>query len=323
MLFNVLLYYHFTNIQDPKSFVQIHRSYCSDLGIKGRIYISDEGINGTIGGTPTQTEAYKAYLKQQTGFTDIEFKEDHCDYVPFAKLVCKVRKEIVALRVDEELNPAEGGNRLEPEQWRKVLESDEDHVILDVRNNYEYEIGHFEGALKIDEENFYAFKHWLDRFEWPKEKKVLMYCTGGIRCEKFSVLMKKKGWEDVNQLHGGIINYGQKENGKYWNGKCFVFDDRLVVPINPESTEPLAKCEITGEPADAYLNCANIDCNKLFICSIEGARKYDGCCSEDCSYSTKKRPFNPDQPFRPFRKWYEYFGPEFKEQHKLEAKNAK
>lgn len=322
MLYNVLLYYHFTNIEDPKTFAKVHKAFCNDLGIKGRIYISNEGINGTIGGTPTQTEAYKAYIKQQPGFAEIEFKEDPCDYVPFAKLVCKTRKEIVALHVDEELNPAEGGNRLQPEEWRKVLESDEDHVILDVRNNYEYEIGHFEGALKIDEENFYDFKHWLDRFEWPKEKKVLMYCTGGIRCEKFSVLMKKKGWEDVNQLHGGIINYGHKENGKYWNGKCFVFDDRLVVPINPENTEPLSKCEITGEPADTYLNCANMDCNKLFICSVEGAKKYDGCCSEDCTHSDRKRPFDPEQPFRPFRKWYEYFGPEFKEQRKLPARSA-
>lgn len=319
MDYNVLLYYHFTKVSDPKAFAKQHKSFCKDLGIKGRIYVSDEGINGTIAGTPIQTEAYKNHLRLQAGFEAIEFKEDPCDYVPFAKLTCKTRKEIVSLHVDEPLDPKDGGNRLQPDEWKKVLESDEEHIILDVRNNYEYEIGHFENAIKIDEENFYDFKYWLDRFEWPKEKKVLMYCTGGIRCEKFSVLMKKKGWEDVNQLHGGIINYGHKEQGKHWKGKCFVFDDRLTVPINPESKEAISRCEITGEPADTYLNCANMDCNKLFICSVEGAKKYEGCCSEDCMHSDRKRPFDPEQPFRPFRKWYEYFGPEFKAQKRLNA----
>ncbi len=154
---------------------------------------------------------------------------------------------------------------------------------------------------------------WLENFEADKDKKVLMYCTGGIRCEKFSVVMKEKGWHDVNQLHGGIQRYAREEGGKHYKGKCFVFDDRLVVPVNEDDMEPISRCEITGKPADTYINCANMECNKLFVCSEEGARKMEGCCSEECLQSDYKRPFDPENAFRPFRKWYHYFDDEFKE----------
>lgn len=142
-----------------------------------------------------------------------------------------------------------------------------------------------------------------------------MYCTGGIRCEKFSVLMKEQGWDDVNQLHGGILRYAKEEEGKHFEGKCFVFDDRLVVPVNPKDLAPIAKCEITGKPADTYVNCANMECNKLFVCSEEGAHIMEGCCSDECKQSEYCRPFDPENAFKPFRKWYNYFGDDFKDRH--------
>ena len=174
-------------------------------------------------------------------------------------------------------------------------------------------LGHFKGAITPDLDNFYDFPKWLDESNIPKDKKVLMYCTGGIRCEKFSVLMKDKGWDDVNQLHGGILNYAKKEEGKHFEGKCFVFDDRLIVPVNPKHLAPISNCEITGKPADTYVNCANMECNKLFVCSEEGAHIMEGCCSEECKQSEFKRPFDANNAFKPFRKWYNYFGDEFKQ----------
>ena len=281
-------------------------------GLKGRVYISSEGINGTLGGSPEQIAAYKNYLLNLDGFEDTEFKTDKEDSVPFAKLICKVREEIVAIGVDK-LDPKEGGNYLSPTDWRKVMESGDDYVMIDVRNNYESRVGHFEGALKPDVENFYDFPGWLNETEIPKDKKVLMYCTGGIRCEKFSVLMKKKGWDDVNQLHGGILTYAKEEGGEHFKGKCFVFDDRLVVPVNRGDLQPIARCDITGNPADSYINCANMECNKLFVCSEEGAQIMEGCCSEECKASEFKRPFDPENAFRPFRKWYNYFDDDFKQ----------
>ena len=313
-MYEVILYYNFEPIEEPEVFCKNHKMWLKQNNLKGRVYISSEGINGTLGGTPEQIQAYREFLWSIDGFGNTEFKTDEYETIPFAKLTCKVREEIVAIHYDG-LNPKDGGHYLEPEEWRTVMESGEDYVMIDVRNNYESKVGHFEGAVKPDVENFFDFPGWLEQAgeEIPKEKKVLMYCTGGIRCEKFSVLMKQKGWQDVNQLHGGILRYAKKEGGKHFRGKCFVFDDRLVVPVNIETLEPVARCEITGKPADSYINCANMECNKLFVCSEEGARIMEGCCSEECRQNEFKRPFDPDNAFRPFRKWYNYFGDNFKE----------
>ena len=314
-MYEVILYYHFHEVEDPESFKNEHKSYCKELGVKGRIYISAEGINGTLAGRPEQINAYKRNLRSMQGFEDTEFKTNTSDYIPFAKLICKVREEVVALHIDKDVDPAQGGRHISPEKWRKIMEEEDEqnYVVIDVRNDYESKIGHFKGAIKPDVGNFYEFPEWLDKANIDKDKKVLMYCTGGIRCEKFSVLMKEKGWDDVNQLHGGILNYAKKEGGKHFKGKCFVFDDRLVVPVNEEDMKPIARCEITGKPADTYINCANMECNKLFVCSEEGARQMEGCCSEACRQSEYKRPFDPENAFKPFRKWYHYFDEDFKE----------
>lgn len=312
MSYEVILYYNFSPVEEPELFCKNHKKFLKELAVNGRIYIGSEGINGTLAGAPEQVNRYKEYLCGLQGFEDTEFKTDLSDTLPFAKLVCKVREEIVSIHVDG-LNPEDGGRHLQPGEWRKILESGKDYVMIDVRNDYESKIGHFEGALTPDVDTFYEFPDWLEKAQISKDKKVLMYCTGGIRCEKFSVLMKQKGWNDVNQLHGGILNYAKEEGGKHFKGKCFVFDDRLVVPVNKDNLEPIARCEITGKPADSYINCANMKCNKLFVCSEEGAEIMEGCCSEECRQSDYKRPFDHDNAFRPFRKWYNYFGEDFKE----------
>jgi len=313
-MYEVILYYYFNTIENPEQFAEHHKQYCKELGIKGRIYISSEGINGTAAGTKEQMRKYKTHIQSIPGFEDTEFKTDESDYIPFSKLICKVREEIVSLHIND-IDPKDGGNHLLPSEWRNVMETNDDYVMIDVRNNYESKIGHFKGALRPDLDNFYDFPQWLDEAEIPKEKKVLMYCTGGIRCEKFSVLMKEQGWDDVNQLHGGILRYAKEEEGKHFEGKCFVFDDRLVVPVNPKDLAPISKCEITGKAADTYVNCANMECNKLFVCSEEGARIMEGCCSEECKLSEFRRPFDPENAFKPFRKWYNYFGDDFKDRH--------
>ena len=311
--YRVILYYKFASLPEPEHWVAEHREWCRDHGLKGRVYISEEGINGTLGGTTEHIYAYKNFLWSKKGFEDTGFKEDECEHIPFARLSVKYRPEIVSLHAGTELNPVtDGGNHLHPEEWRRLMESGEEYVMIDVRNQYESKIGHFEGALKPEVDQFYDFPKWLDESGIEKDKKILMYCTGGIRCEKFSVLMKKKGYSDVNQLHGGILNYARKEGGKHFRGKCFVFDDRLVVPVNPEEQDPVSYCDITGEPCDMYINCANMVCNRLFICSEKGAGQMEGCCSEACRRHPHKRPFDPEKAYAPFRRWYHYFDSSFK-----------
>ncbi|MEX0778948.1 MAG: rhodanese-related sulfurtransferase [Balneolales bacterium] len=312
-MYRVILYYNFTNIQDVLAFIEQHKTKCRELGLLGRVYISEEGINGTLAGEDDRVKEYEAYLRSLKGFEDTGFKADESDSVPFAKLIVKERPEIVSLKAPDRLDPKEGGRYLSPAEWRKVLENEKDYVLIDVRNNYESKIGHFEGALLPDLKNFYDFPDWLDHAGIDKEKKVMMYCTGGIRCEKFSVLMKQKGWDDVNQLHGGILEYGKQEGGAHYKGKCFVFDDRLAVPVNPDEEEPISHCEISGVPCDMYINCANMECNRLFICSPEAADQMEGCCTDECKNHPRRRPFNPEKAGAPFRKWYHYFKPDFKD----------
>lgn len=311
-MYEVILYYRFHPIADPEAFCSDHKAFCRELGVKGRIYIAEEGINGTLGGTPEQIASYCRHLDGIEGFADIDYKKESSDYIPFSRLVCKTRDEIVSLH-EKGVDPQRGGRRLEPSEWRELMESDADYLLIDVRNDYESRIGHFEGAVTPPVENFHDFPDWLDSLEADRDKKVLMYCTGGIRCEKFSVLMKEKGWKDVNQLNGGILRYAKEEGGEHFKGKCFVFDDRLVVPVNRRDMDPIARCEITGKPADTYINCANMECNKLFVCSEEGAKQMEGCCSEQCLESEYRRPFDPENAFRPFRRWYNYFDDDFKE----------
>ena len=319
----IILYYKFTPISNVKEFIASHRTYCKYNELKGRIYVSEEGINGTLAGSVEAVDQYEGYLRSLDGFQDTEFKEDFSDTIPFAKMIVKHRPEIVSIRTDMELNPGtDGSGYMDPTEWRKVMESGEEYVMIDVRNNYESKVGHFEGAILPDLENFYDFPKWVDECGIDKGKKILMYCTGGIRCEKFSILMRKRGYQDINQLHGGILTYAKEEKGVYFKGKCFVFDDRLAVPVNPDDEEPISHCEISGVPCDTYINCANMECNRLFVCSEAAAIQMEGCCSEVCKQSEKRRPFNRENAYAPFRKWYHYFGPEFKDRKSTHYKEA-
>jgi len=299
------LYYKFKKIDHLARFCADHRRECKALDLKGRVYIAEEGINGTLAGSQQDIAAYKEFLLSLPGFEDTEFKDDESPAMPFVKLIVRQRPEIVALKSSVNVDlTKEKGRHLSPKQWRHTIET-EPVTLLDVRNNYESKIGHFEGAITPDIENFYEFESWLNNAGLNKDNKVLMYCTGGIRCEKFSVLMEKKGFKEVYQLHGGILNYKKEEGGAHFKGKCFVFDDRLSVPVNNDDT-PVSRCELTGALCDQYLNCANPDCNKLFICSAEGAKKYQGCCSLACFGAHRRRPFDADNIYEPTRKWHTY-----------------
>jgi UPF0176 protein len=313
--YKVILYYKFARIENLNSFLTEHKKVCVKLNLKGRVFIAQEGINGTLSGKSADIEEYKIFLLSQSGFQDTEFKEDDTEICPFVKLIVRLRPEIVVLKSAVPVEPfREQGKYLSPLEWQKVLETEKDFTLIDVRNNYESDIGYFEGAIKPDVENFYDFPQWLDQANLDKNKKVLMYCTGGIRCEKFSLFMEKKGFKDVYQLHGGIIKYAKEQGGKHFLGKCFVFDDRLAVPVQKEEGIPVGRCTIVGNPCDTYLNCANMDCNRLFLCSKEGALKMEGFCSEECRKdSVRRRPMNWDDIFAPSRKWYNYYQEKTKE----------
>lgn len=282
MTYRVLLYYKYVHIADPAQFVNEQKILCQKLQLKGRILIAQEGLNGTVCGTIEQAKEYQAALRSDPRFVDIEFKEHDYDANPFPKLKVKLRQEIVTLGVPD-LSSEEAGQHLSPEQWHELAQQ-EDVVVLDVRNNYESTIGKFQNAITPDIDNFRDLPVWLQKHQELKDKKVLIYCTGGVRCEKASGLLKRSGVQDVYQLHGGIINYGKHIPDGLWQGSCFVFDDRMAVPVNDEEHhQVISECQYCKTPTDTYYNCCNMECNALILLCSDCRAKSNQACSLECA----------------------------------------
>ncbi len=264
MNYRVLLYYKYVNLAEPEQFFNAHKLLCKQLGLTGRILVADEGLNGTVCGTIEQTEAYKQALWSDERFQDIEFKEHDYSENPFAKLKIKLRRELVALGVNE-ITAADAAQHLSPQDWH-TLAQQPDVVVMDVRNNYESKIGKFKEAIVPDIGNFRELPAWMEQHQELKDKKVLIYCTGGIRCEKASAVLKRSGVGEVYQLHGGIINYGKEIPNGLWEGSCFVFDQRMAVQVNDtEHHYAISTCQSCETKTDQYYNCANVECNALIL----------------------------------------------------------
>ncbi|MCY8826909.1 oxygen-dependent tRNA uridine(34) hydroxylase TrhO [Bacillus atrophaeus] len=283
--YRVLLYYKYVPIEEPEEFTAQHLSFCKELGLLGRILISAEGINGTVSGTFEQTEQYMQALKADPRFADMPFKIDEASGHAFKKMHVRHRDELVSLRLEDDVDPNEiTGKHLSPPEFFEQMQSD-DTVVIDARNDYEYDLGHFRGAIRPDIEAFRELPDWIqDNKEILEGKKILTYCTGGVRCEKFSGWLMKEGYEDVSQLDGGIVTYGKhpEVQGKLWDGQCYVFDERISVPVNRVEHVIVGKDCFTGEPCERYVNCANPSCNKKMICTPENEYKYMRSCSHEC-----------------------------------------
>lgn len=290
--FRVLLYYKYATIVDPDAFRNDHLVFCKSIGLRGRILVGSEGINGTVSGTVEQTEKYKDYLHSLEGFEDVWFKVDEVDDYAHKKMHVRHREEIVSLDLEDDINPDEiTGEYLKPTQFKDAL-LDEDTIVLDTRNVYEYDLGHFKGAIRPEIQNFRDLPDWVkENKEKFMDKKVVVYCTGGVRCEKFSGWMLREGLaSEVGQLEGGIDTYGKDKitKGELWEGSMYVFDERISVPINQVDPTVISKDHFDGTPCDRYVNCTNPDCNKQVFMSVENEHKYVRGCSVEC----RKHPRN-------------------------------
>ena len=292
MNYQVLLYYHYTTIEDPAAFSAEHLAMCKEIGLKGRILVANEGINGTVSGTIEQTEMYMNNMKADPLFDGIVFKIDAAEGHAFKKMHVRPRPELVHLGLEEDVNPHElTGRYLSPKEFMDEMLR-EDTVVLDVRNTYEYDVGHFRGAIRPEVENFRDTPEWVRENKHLFEgKNVLTYCTGGIRCEKFSGWMKREGFGDVGQLHGGVATYGKdpETKGQLWDGQMYVFDERLVVPINQVEHVIIGRDHFDGEPCERNINCANPECNKKIIASEENEAKHLGGCTIECTKHERNR----------------------------------
>lgn len=273
----VLLYYKYVEIADPEQEMKAHRQLCESLNLRGRIFIGSEGINGTVAGSKEAIEAYCKSMNEHPLFRGIQYKVSYADHNPFPKMRIKVRSEVVTLEAPVDLKNT--APRLTPEEFNKMIQ-DPNVVLFDARNNYESAIGKFKNAVTPDIKLFKDLPAALDQYEELKDKTVVTYCTGGIRCEKASALMREKGFKDVYQLDGGIVTYAEQFPDGAWEGDCFVFDDRMKVSFK-DHPELLGTCIACGDGTNDYYNCAYKPCNKLsLICS--DCKLTTGFCSTDC-----------------------------------------
>lgn len=282
----VILYYKFVPVKDPDMVMRWQRELCERLNLKGRVIISPHGINGTLGGDIEDLRRYKREMNKSVVFKGITYKWSDGSHDDFPKLSIKVRDELVAFRAADEIEVDEngikgGGKHLKPEQLHELVKEKE-VVFFDGRNAYEAAVGKFKGAVVPKTETTRDFVREIEdpKYDELKERPVVTYCTGGVRCEVLSALMKKRGFKEVYQLDGGIVKYGEKygDDG-LWEGSLYIFDQRMSHRFSDKSKD-IGMCVHCGAKTSNYENCANLACNKLVLV-CEDCRQND-VCSEAC-----------------------------------------
>jgi UPF0176 protein len=280
-------FYRYFWIDEPKEFRDKLFTKWFDLNCFGRIYVAREGINAQMSVPEHNVDVFLEQLNRIPGLENMHIKyavED--DGKSFYKLTIKVREKIVADGLnDGAYDVTNVGNHLSAIEFHNYIDKP-DTLVVDMRNHYEYEIGRFKNAYSPDADTFQeAITNAVKELADKKDKRILLYCTGGIRCEKASAFFKHNGFKNVNQLNGGIIEYAQQikklELEPKFTGKNFVFDERLGESIDGKV---ISKCHQCGKPCDNHTNCAHDDCHQLFIQCDDCRKKYDGCCSEECQH---------------------------------------
>ena len=292
--YQTLLYYCYSRIKGAEQFASDHLQFCKSLNLVGRIIVADEGLNGTVSGTEESCKIYMDTLHADPRFSKIDFKIDDVEEPSFIKMHCRYKAEIVhsGLRDPSIINPElKTGIHLEPEDFVN-MKDDEDVVIVDVRSNYEHSIGRFKNAITFDIDNFRDFPQQINELAKFKNKKIVTYCTGGIKCEKASALLLHEGFENVYQLHGGIIKYGKEAGGEDFEGKCYVFDNRVAVDVNSVNPKVISTCRNCGSHTTKMINCANPECNEHFTQCDACGEKLDGACSDLCQTHPRKRVYD-------------------------------
>jgi UPF0176 protein len=243
--------YKFEQLDSLDALIPEFQDKCDELELKGSVYLSPRGINFSISGTETNIEKYIEFMENDPRLLNIPLKRTYSETQPFRRMKVRLKKEIISLGRDD-IDPRElTGEYVSPQELLSMYENNEDVVVLDTRNEYETRVGLFENAVDLQLDTFRDFPKAIEQLpEEYKEKQIVMYCTGGIRCEKASAVMLKAGFTDVKQLKGGVLDYFKETGGKYWNGDCFVFDERVALDTDLNETEYIY-CYICREPLSA------------------------------------------------------------------------
>lgn len=291
MTYHISAFYWFQRLDGLDGIKTELEEKARELGIQGLLILGSEGINTTCSSQDSaRLEEFKSWITGRFGATGVRFKNSRSDRAPFRRYKVKIREEIVTAGIPGVLPPPGVNRHLSPSEWNEVMKNDPDHVIIDTRNWYEYQIGSFKGALNPDIEKFTDFPEYIEKQGIPKEKKMLIFCTGGIRCEKGILELQKSGYENVYQLDGGILNYLEEFPNDQFDGECFVFDHRVALDQNLAPSERYALCPHCGQPADTKIECARCD-HPERICPgcLETEFKKD-TCSKNCAHQWELNP---------------------------------
>ena len=294
-MFEIVLYYKYVYIENPEAFMHSQRLICEKLGLKGRILIAHEGVNGTVEGAPESIQKYCDELLKDPRFSDVHFKRSPGTGNAFPKLKIKVRSEIVSGHLDDlDIDPNQvTGKYITAEELHDLIHSDEEFYIIDMRNDYEQQVGYFQNSIFPGMENFRDLKSVLPVISHLQDKKVVTVCTGGVRCKKASGFLVQNGFKDVYQLYGGIVTYMEKYPGEDFLGKLYVFDGRITMGFNSPDNPGVVvgKCALCGAPSENYVNCGWDECHKHFIACKECVMKGEGKVfdTEDCRKMIQKQ----------------------------------
>lgn len=280
----ILLFYKYITIENPEAMRKWQRGLCESLHLTGRIILAHEGINATLGGTDEEITKYVEVMQAHELFGDIDWKYADGGAQAFPKLKISVKEEIVRLGVDpNKVTVADTGTHLTPEQVHELIATrGKDIIILDTRNDYEFAVGKFENAELPPIKTFREFPDYVDKnLENYKDKEVLMYCTGGVRCERATAyLVQKNIAKEVYQIKGGIQRYIEAFPNGYFRGKNYVFDARVAVRVNDDILSNCTQCQ---KPSDDYINCINVLCNKHTVMCTDCSVKLANACSQTCN----------------------------------------
>lgn len=279
----ILLFYKYTDITYPKQILKWQKTLCESLGLKGRLILAHEGINGTIGGTSKNVDLYKQQMQEHPLFADIDFKESEGSDDHFPRLRIVIKDQIVNFGIDpQKIRAQDGGIHISPQDAHALMaEKNDNVVILDCRNGYETKIGTFVGSIEPKTQKFRDFPEYVDtHLDLFKDKEVVMACTGGVRCERASAYLKSKGiTKKVYQISGGIHRYCEQFPDGFFRGKNYVFDGRVTLPVTDDI---LSQCTLCQKASDDYTNCLHALCNKHFICCNSCLTDYKNTCSKHC-----------------------------------------
>lgn len=287
----VTTFYKFIKLNDVVAIQKDLENKAEELNIKGLIILGTEGFNATIAAPSAQAfTAWEQFVQDYFQLPELFFKDSESHKPPFRRFKVKVREEIVTTGIPE-MVPPEGKNfHLTPDQWNRVLKEEKDFVMIDTRNWYEYKIGTFKGALNPNIEKFTDFPKYIENQGITKDKKMLIFCTGGIRCEKGILELQKQGYNNVFQLEGGIINYMKEHPRDQFEGECFVFDHRVALDADLKPSTQYGLCPHCGQPSDIKVVCKRCDTEELLCADCSQLEFKKDTCSKNCAHQYQLHP---------------------------------